>query len=441
MGMKIILILTASALLFAFQNCSNSGFNSGSAELDQNSEVDQKLAAAPFPFDAQINMISYMSCPTAAKYQSNGGPYFTFRLGGYDNTRFTISEGGITLSKPFLEYANKNYKSTQPEVTSETLASIIANHPEYKYAQPRVSLRSKNDLMSVVSYPDTSNPVLVPMLGPLSEPAYVNSVSKSLSKMVNSFPAPTENKKQFNTTFSLTGAGENQNLIRSAIQQNYYLTLEFAKNNEGNILSSNVFQPAANDPNRIYARGFAINFVKPSFPNSAPYSPEAAINPNLTIDQRAGITEYNLSSVSGAGPEIINSNWTCFNYSIVRRQDARDRADNTTRCPTQPYAEINQNELALVRKILPADEWEVNTQFRCVVPTLKTEQQGSCYLTTTANPTTEPVGIPIYQDYPNPTQFGGFATGIEYRFNTQPCGTYNQRRECVNFVTFCYRQN
>lgn len=458
MAKKILLVLAAVVAVLVFQNCGSSGFDSAAGETEQSLEADPKLAAAPFPFESNLNIISYMSCPTAAKFQNTGGPYFTFRVGGFDGTASKainklyrdagmpviddMAEGGLTLRSEFLDYVDKNYKTTKIQASTEAIQNVLTSHPEFKEAQAQVSFRSKSDLLTLISYPESSNAVSVNVLGKLSDSAYTYPLASNRGIFVNSFPAQAENKKQFSASIFLTGAGENQNLIRSDIQQNYYLTVDFAKKSEDGMLKFSMpFQPAANDGSRIYGRGYAINFAKP---NSIPVTAAAALNPNMAVDTY-GISEYDLSSISGAGHLQSDARWSCLSYAIVRRQDARDRADGRSRCPIEPYSAIRRDRLDIVRKILPADEWEVNTQLGCVVPTVKTEQQGSCYLTTTANPADEP--MPFMNsltgtgtDYENPTLGGGFPSGIEYRYFTRGCGAANGgRRECVNFITFCYR--
>ncbi len=487
MGKKLVFsglsAIGAAVLVVFFQNCGKSGFES--EELDTSSTVaDAKITSAPFPWDASVNFITHMSCPNVNQYRDNSSPYFTFRVvaaeveayrkiqAAYGIKDQDISDAGLTLRGEFLDYMDKTFSRTTTHATSEVIQSVLTGHPTYQNTQLQLTFRKDGYLDQWGQRPDGSN-ILSNLMDKLGSADFAKASGDQAGVMLNYFPVRTDSKRNLrgqvvaappnfdDTTFNLTMANQ------------FYLHLGFSDNNgqSSTGLTINGLGPIVNDQTRLYGRGFRFSFGPPNdavmkniVTGDATTQPlrKASLNPNLGIN-KTSLTEWDTSTAGGPSP--IKASWNCFSYAIVRLRDA-------ARCPRENYSQINRAELEIIRKTLPADEWEVNTTLKCIVPTTYTDSAGSCYVNNSDNSVSEPA-YPMYfgnpddlvtnpnmlaynqalqvsnpshraNDYPDTYTVNGTATlyprtGVEYRYYTHTCAQ-GRERQCVNFASFCYRR-
>ena len=467
MGKKTIFAVLALATLFLFQNCGKAGFESQD-QLNLNSSslssTTPTVSGAPFPFDAGANVVSYMSCPTVTSANSNDA-YYSFKVLGVEPTAFNnisttltnairagqpavalpfMADGGIRLNPNYVAMMDKNFKGLGSTIPTTQLQSILQTSADYQDARLQIGFRKITDLRNtVLNFPAASGGQSTPaaqwVFDKFSSPVLSKYLAQNRDKYVTAFPTNATDMGSFNASLPYATLSEtDMTNFRSLLSRDYYLTMSYIKNDSalaGNSLPQLNAYPAGTDG--IQGKGYAIQFGNPppgplvssavSYTNS-----DGSLKPRAAVPTRTGITEYDLSTGTA-----ISGTWSCFSYGIVRYQD-KDL------CPVEDYSSLNRNrgQLDLVRKVLRAEDWQVNTSLGCIVPT-GANSAFSCYNTTSSNPVNERAAWTSQL-----ASGGGFGanysvappltTGIEYRYWNQNCG--GQYRECVNFATFCYKQ-
>lgn len=347
-------ILASFMLIVSFQNCGKAGFDS---ELDGNVDLGlsdaeltakygtttgAKVSSIPFAFEAGFDTITYNSC--ADSHLRNNNAFFSIKAGAY-------SSGGIKIADRFFEYADTNFKPVYPEtsLTTSQYKEYLADSPINAGAVATAAIRVKNSLQDVFTATNklTLWTDVVPMVAPLTDSLVMDSiVQKGLT--ANYFPFSPESRVMeatlnFNSNESLA------NEYRNVFMTSGVLALTYLVNN-GELYQ--VRSPSSALPVKTaYGRGYSLVFGQAG---------GATNNPN---NQLAGVTEYNLEN-----PTQVIKNWNCSRkYKVIRAQDA------SSLCPAQSYSDLASNmarraELAVVRRHLRADQWDVNVDLRCVVP-------------------------------------------------------------------------
>lgn len=401
-------ILASFVLIVSFQNCGKAGFDSdlGSsldagltdAELSAKygSSMGAKVSSIPFAFDAGFDTITYNSC--ADTHLRNNPAFFSIKAGAY-------STGGIKLSNEFFAFADTNFNPIYPatELSENQYKDFLADSPANNGAVATMAIRVRNSLTDV--YTATNKLTLwtdvIPLVAPLTDSLVMDSFAQK-DTTANYFPFSPESKvmeaqMNFNSSESLA------NEYRSTFMTAAILSLTFLPNN-GELFE--VRSPAATTPVKTaYGKGYSMVFTP------APISGAATNNPNNIL---SSITEYDLQA-----PTTVTKSWNCNRrYRVIREQDA------SSLCPTQSYSDISgnatyRNELAVMRRHLRADQWDVNVAAGCVVP----KGGVSCYKEESIN------GAPV----------------TEYNL-TQQCfrenGSYSTtvpNSRCMHWVTVCTR--
>lgn len=460
-----LLSILGLGVVINFQNCGKAGFES-QTDLDSLSSTsdsaDVKVTSAPFPFEVSANVISYMSCPTASQ-SSNTEAYYNFKIAATDTGAFnaitsalktyqqngTLSSSvkvlnpmamaGMRLRSDYLSYMDKNFKGLSTQAAPEQIETALQTHPDYKQARLQLSLRKVGDLRnSFLNAPGQQAPVAQWIADKLSAPLLSQALATNRDQFITSFPKSSLEPTPIRSSVLFSSPSEvDMGNYRALIEREYYLSLGFVKNDGENKANSQLVGfPAGTDG--IYGRGYRLQFGYPAKP--LPVNPTAVSyiaggvpKPRSTLQSGTGVTEYNLET-----GESIPGTWACMQYGIVRYQDR-------ALCPVENYASISRDQLDVVRKVLRAEDWQVNTTLGCIVPTAS-NSQFSCYKTTGPNPVDEQavwstlLNANMGFGFPYDGEYGGGSStpGIEYRYWTKNCsGNY---RECVNFATFCYKQ-
>ncbi len=393
-----VFILAIVAVLFSFQNCGKAGFDSVNDGSNSDQAVDPKVAGAPFPYEISLNQISYMSCPTAGQKK---GPFYSFRASSSGST------GGIRLTTNFVDYVDLKFGKGQT-ATATVIQSILQTAPISENANPIITLTHFDH---IIETPSTDQEQISYLSGPFSTTAYARTLAETKSDWISYFPyaQDTQRGNIFGKPFlgSLYHSlGDDGNTFRLDIENQFYLAALFAesKDNNGSISGMLLKRPSETDVALAYGKGYRLQFEQPNgrFPGNVH-------NPILNISDECDMS---------VNPHNCNyANFVCLSYKIIRKSD-RDFMRPGADCPIEQYAAIHREELAMIRRHLPADEWEVNTTLRCVVPIQQETDVGSCYLSDTF-------------DSAKP------ATQIQYDYQNNACGGVN--RECPQFVTFCSR--
>jgi hypothetical protein len=457
-----LLLVLGIGVVINFQNCGKAGFESQSDLASMTGTVQPAgagISASPFPFEASANVISYMSCPTSAQSNNPEG-FYNFKIAASDtgaintivnsyNQSGATSSGlsvlnpmasaGMHLRPDFLTYIDQNFKGLKTQATPEQLATAIATHPDYKYARLQLSLRSQGDVRNTfLNAPGQTAPVAQWIGDILSAPLMSQTLANSRDQLITSFPKNSLEPMPIRSSVLFSSPSEiDMGNFRSLIEREYYLALAFVRNDGQNAANAQlVAYPAG--VSGIYGRGYKLQFSYPARPMAVPmasvsYTAGGAAKPRSTLASGTGVMEYNLETGDG-----IPGTWACLQYGIVRYEDK-------ALCPIENYGSIARDKLDVVRKVLRAEDWQVNTTLGCIVPT-SSNSQFSCYNTKGPAPTDEQAvwssmlsqnlgfGTPYDGDFGG----GSSSPGIEYRYWTHNCsGGY---RECVNFATFCYKQ-
>lgn len=403
-GMSASLIL-----LVSFQNCGKAGFD---AELDtaiDSPSSDASLIAKygettapkvqniPFAFDAAFDTITYNSC--AENHIRSNNAFTSLKAGAYFS-------GGLTIKSDFFSYVEQNFKPVYPETTLS-----INRYKEYLHDSPAnsgsvlaMALRVKNSLEDIYTTNSTVtlSKDVIPMVSNLTDPLVMDTIIQKGVK-ANYFPFSPEKKTiegelNFNNDESLADEFRNT-LMSSGVLALTYMV------NETEIERVRSPSSAQGPVKTAYGKGYSLSFAP------FPIAGAAVNNPNHILSQ---VVETNLES-----PTVGAKTWNCSNvYAIVRVQDA------PVVCPAQSYDEIKGNatyraKLAIARRHLRADQWDVNVKLNCAVP----KGGVSCYKEESIN------NSPVVQ-YD--------LTKECFRPNGSYAGAIPDSR-CLHFITICTR--
>lgn len=363
-GSAILLAL----LVTSFQNCGKAGFDSemGQSVLDSaSSSANQnlltkygqlygpKVQAIPFAFDVEVDQITYNSC-NGSSYQKKPGA-FTFKVGAYKAT------SGLKLRQTYHDYITNNFKPVYPNtvVTEAEKKAYLYDSPNNQgvtlqfawrnYAQP-YWVRNSSSPKATVDYVDyglaaTDDRILTPLFK--SSVASFFGLAPEVQQRTLEYSIFYNQSEAWADWFrrDMTSAGNDG--------QRGILALTFKKP------SGEAFEPAAptaNDPKVAYGRGFTFIFGKHG---SAP----ALNNPENVL---TGVSEVNLET-SAKAP--VTGSWSCpstLRLLIVRPKDA------ATACPAPSFASLSnstiRDRLKILRRHLPASQWDVNPELNCAVP-------------------------------------------------------------------------
>jgi len=205
--------------------------------------------------------------------------------------------------------------------------------------------------------------------------------------------------------------------LRDSLMQKSQLTLAFSMKDQDPYIAR---FPRNGDPRNGYGKGYNLTFNVDIAPYTKINWGAGAVpkwnNPNNIL---SAIQEINLANPSS---NVGTRTWTCDpnrRYVIVRRQDV-------AQCPPDTFASLQnaalRREMEIVRRHLPADQWDVNVSLKCVVP-----KEGSCYPDEYLNGAL--VGIQYDQ---RQECFQGLSTA-QYETATKPV------KRCAQYVSICLR--
>lgn len=448
---RLSVFLGLAILAVTFQNCrggsggsslgtAGSGTDTGSSLGTSNSPYKN----APPPVDISLNTISYMSCPglpaassLSQSSQVGGGPgltapFYTLRVGAYDNSRIGGSSqhiGGIFVTREALGFLGGRLSGAQ---LSQSLSEYVRSSPFTSNRRAVVAVVAKSRSRDWLSG--------LRLAAPLSDSFSLGAVTERIANQpdqgggrgpaaANFFPQLASDNRGLTATI-IDGGNESQaSRLRAELMSNHFVHAGIAPNSStGSALSilQNLSSPDNDPTRRLLGRSYGLTF-----------EPESA---NFRRPYLSGVTEYSLNpSTRPSGPvipidltSVENQNWSCFNLDIVRDIDrkiwlspeGRVLHRNPARRPAvagavkevilqshmervrletlmineyitlmEPLAgthracpEMNMqivdsnnpiqfNEAAAIRyrvarRFLPADKWIVNTtdEFRCAVP-------------------------------------------------------------------------
>lgn len=414
---RTVSFTTASLLLVvSFQNCGKAGFDAelDSEVLDSSSDAAltakygsataQKVMNVPFAFETSFDQITYNSC--AATHLQSNSAFASLQAGAY-------YRGGISLSDDFYNYADSNFKPTYPATSLSTnqYKEYLADSPNNHNAVPNLAMRAKNDLTSV--YANRANataPVLnvdiVPMVSKLTDTLVMDSFAER-DTVARYFPFSPE----LRTLEGALNYNANEDLARSfreTLMNSGILALTYM---EPDAEIYKVRSASDSFPVRTaYGKGYTLSFSPFVASGAHPRNPSRIMN---------SVLETDLSS-----PNISATSWTCGRIFYVVRA-----ADAAVHCPAHTYEEMQdpgvRTELAIARRHLRSDQWDLNVSRRCAVPKV-----ASCYVEQAV------AGAPIVEYDITKQCYRGDST------NGSSSAGYDgavPNSQCLHFISICNR--
>lgn len=330
------------AVLLLFQNCSDMP-----EEKKDNASLGDSL---PFPFETDIDTISYMSCSRTGN-SVNPRAYYTFRVGAYQT-------GGIGLTSGFLSQTGSAAQR------SDILQATTTNSGSFL----QLSIRQRNRYQTVLggssgvqeghyyNFLDSLNaPVIGDRLGELKTGQKVNYFSgisglegKMVEGSINFFDGETQ-------------SGD----VRRYLLNDMVLAMTYSSNGSGSEPYT-ARAPDMTDVSKVFGKGYKVGFRLWG-------STQTGLNRVLQ-----SVTEMNLET--GAN---INNSWSCDAtnaYVIVRAQDVPGACGAAADPLPSQLSATNRARLEKIRRVLRVEDWWVDLSRNCVVP--KNNPSGSggaCY--------------------------------------------------------------
>lgn len=371
MRSKLLMSFTTTfvvgVLLFAFQNCGKAGFDDAldESELDSSS-TDSTI---PFAYNATFDQITYNSCFGAGL--STNAAYFTLKAGAYES-------GGVNLTQAFISDVNAKLKPQYPAttVTVEQMKAFVGTTTENMNATLQMALRTRGSPQQIRN-PSGSTPTagmdFVNLLSDLTDDRIMEPIFRSLGGVVNYFPlAVNQSQRIMEAKLTYNGDEGVAYSLRNDLANNGMLALTYTAAG-GNSAFAARMPLSTTDTSLAYGRGYMLSFAADIAPMTQIINNQTAVqphhkNPNNILVSVSEIDLQNPSVASGA-------TWTCHQtrrYLIVKAEDATGYcpADSVDRMGDANY----RQELEIIRRHLPSEQWHVSVDRRCVVP-----RSGSCY--------------------------------------------------------------
>lgn len=410
-------IVAAGLVLFAFQNCSQSGFDQALTTVSASSATPAETGA-PFAFDAAFDQIAYNSCFGSTLSGDPG--YFSLSSGAY-------AAGGVMVNQNFMNYANSNLTPAYPSttVTMDQLKQFASSAPESTNANLQVALRPRGNVQQVVSM-SSSTPAygtdFFSIGDNLTGDAMMQTLFVQPGTNVNYFPLESQQSMRlFQAGFAYNADEGTAYALRNGsygLQNGSQLTLSYTTTADVSSYAPRV--PSTSTATNIaYGRGYNMTFAADIAPMTVLLTGNSAITPNYKNPNNILVS---ISEVSLLNP--ASSTGAVWNCDSNRRYVVVAAADAASVCPADAFSRLSdptyRAELEIVRRQLRPESWDVSIDRRCVVP-----KQG----TTDCYNTSDDDGRPVEYNQNNECYQG--LDGMENQ-------TLNKR--CAQYVTFCVRQ-
>jgi hypothetical protein len=398
-------------LLFAFQNCGKAGFDDA---LDESSiDTASTDSTVPFAYSATFDQITYNSCFGTGL---NTNPaYFTIKAGAYEG-------GGVNLTQAFIADLNAKLKPQYPSttVTVEQMKSFVGETTENISPTLQMALRTRGSPQQIRN-PSGTTPTagvdFVNLMSDLTDDRIMEPIFRALGGVVNYFPLALNQSQRVMEAKLIYNNDEGMAYsLRNDLANNGMLALTYTAAGSSSAFAARM-PGSTTDASLAYGRGYVMSFAADIAPMTQTINNQIAVQPHSKNPNNilVNVSEVDLQNPSGASGVV----WTCHQarrYLIVKAEDAAGYCpmDSITRMEDQNY----RRELEIIRRHLPAEQWNVSVDRRCVVP-----RSGSCYKNSSGT-AEEPV------EY---NQVNECYQGIQGLAN--PAIT----KRCAQYVTVCLR--
>ncbi len=404
------LLLGLSLILFTFQNCGRSGFETAGEDdlLSVSGVTPTSKDSTPIAFEVGLDTIAYNSCVPSVRTTP-----------GYSTIRATAggARGGARLTPQFMASAASQLVPIlgNPQVLDVQYKQLIeTTNPG---AEAQAAFRSISDLQAV--YTGTAPDGIWGKMDYLSHDSWLTPLVDSARRQNNAFVgysarAPSQSARfdfKFSQDFGsgtdywsgLLGIQGFKSCVVNGCQGfgRFNLAVGFSEPSNKKLIRG----PAANSAAQVYAygRGYRLDFGHPRDPTST--------NPNQVFTSHGaravkGILEYDLRTQNPISDGATPNSWSCFEIPIMSPNNRGPTSDPQTSAlddvkgfvidpvtglpTTQPLPRQNlcnpmQGNFAVgnftalrlekVREILPAANWQlgfqnINGSSRlCAIPT------------------------------------------------------------------------
>lgn len=334
MPAAFLTLLTLGSTLFLFQNCGKAGFDSSEFSDEQSSlSLDPKFNGLSFPYDISVNQIAHMTCPMNGQNgQSNSSPYFSWRVGAFDNgsevptVSMGIRSAGLQLSESFKVDWAKIAPTYPPAAQKTKLEQALKTLPSV--ADARITLGFRNASTPKVTPMNTPNGAASPsnyFLPSMSDDKFVMRYSENMSGVFHTFPEVVSVDQRFldGRLVIPSQLGAYDASLRAYYDASY-LVVGFSNPETGVMMGPS-------DERYLYGKGFRVRFGVTNPRIGAGYYPAS--------DSLSSVEEYDMSS----GSRVSGVNWDCsYKFKIVRNRDRYNpiykqnnfTLYNGTSCPT-----------------------------------------------------------------------------------------------------------
>lgn len=382
-----------------------------------------KDSGAPFAFSATFDQITYNSC-FGTGLRTNPA-FFTLKAGAYDG-------GGVNMTSAFLNYSKQNLKPAYPatEVTVEQMKAYVGETVENAAPTLQMALRTRGAPQQIRN-PTGSNPALnvdyINLMTDLTDDRIMEPIFRSLGAVVNYFPlAGTQSQRVMEAKVAYNSDEGMAYSLRNDLSNSGMLALTytaptgsaaFAARVPASATTTNSDGNAVTDTSVAYGRGYTLMFAADIAPMTQLLHPGQTVAPNSKNPNNllVGIQEVNLENPAGPSTGV----WNCIQdrrYLIVKAEDQASLCPNDS---VDRMGDANyRRELEIIRRHLPASQWDVSVDRRCVVP-----KSGSCYKN--AGGTAEE---PVEYDQTKPCYQG-----------IQGLADQTIKNRCAQYVSICLR--
>lgn len=361
-------VFACGLLIFAFQNCGKAGFDSA---LDTEADLASNATdtGAPFAFNATFDQITYNSC-FGVGLGSNPA-FFTLKAGSYDG-------GGVNLNTAFIDYVKTKLKPQYPSttITVEQMKTYVGETVENNTATLQMALRTRGAPQQVRN-PTGNSPALntdyVNLMTDLTDDRIMEPIFRGQGAVVNYFPlAAVQSQRVMEAKITYNADEGVAYSLRNDLSNSGMLALTYTGPTGTSAFSARI-PNGSKDQTIAYGRGYTLMYAADIAPLTQAIKQSTTVAPNSRNPNNilVGIQETNLMTPSTSSGAV----WTCAQgrrYAIVKTSDAPVYcpADSVDRMSDANY----RRELEIVRRHLPASQWDVSIDRRCVVP-----KSGSCY--------------------------------------------------------------
>lgn len=376
-------VLGMLALITTFQNCSTQDFSNtlSQGSKDANGINESNAGSIPFAYEFKVNQISYMSCshsgdkePVAPNRLANPNNisdpnvFYTFKVGAYTPlpNESLNSNAGLSLRTAYLDYMKTTF-STNGSVPDKTIQDSLAYGTAHTGAALQIAIRNDRNLTAIIGAPMgqvTFSLLQNVLLDKTEFLPQLSALFNSSNRPLTSLGTSSEVFYRMETALHFEQDSLYQEYtaetLRSSLTTTAHnlLALTYSENLR-DIANKDIYHKArsvtTDENNRVWGTGFRVKFATDSRVDQG----QRVIGEVIPID---------LSKL-----ERTTDSWSCpdaYRFMIMSPQDpvpgmggmlCQDMEENSL----DPAKKVAMKR---VRRHLPAAEWGVNLDQRCVFP-------------------------------------------------------------------------